>query len=113
MEIKKIAEGRKDIFMVDPSNLVEDPCWNVRKKTPELTAHIRWLADSIKEQGVREPLTVWMNDGVPTISNGHCRILAVALARKEGAEIKTVPVRVEDRYASEGDRILSMITRNS
>ncbi len=92
---------------------LEDPGWNVRKSGPELDSHIRWLADSIKEKGVQEPLTIWMNGEIPTVTNGHCRLLAVKLAKKEGAEIKSVPVRVEERYASEGDRILSMITRNS
>ncbi len=105
--------GRKDLYMIDPEKLVEDPGWNVRKAGPDLDAHIRWLADSIKEKGVQEPLTIWMNGEIPTVTNGHCRLLAVKLAKKEGAEIKSVPVRVEERYASEGDRILSMITRNS
>mgnify|MGYP001354262401 CR=1 FL=1 len=104
---------RKDMFLIDPDKLVEAPGWNVRKPGKELDAHIRWLADSIKEKGVQEPLTIWMDDGRPTITNGHCRLLAVKLARKEGAEIKAVPVRIEDRYGNEGDRILSMITRNS
>ncbi len=113
MRLQDIAEGRKDLYMMDPEKLVEDPGWNVRKSGTELDAHIRWLADSIKEKGVQEPLTIWMNGDIPTVTNGHCRLLAVKLAKKEGAEIKTVPVRVEERYASEGDRILSLITRNS
>ncbi len=113
MGIKEISTERKDIFMVDPDKLIEDPSWNVRVRTPELKAHIRWLADSIKDQGVKEPLTIWMNNGVPTVSNGHCRLLAVKIAKGEGSEIKTVPVRLEERYSSEGDRILSLIIRNS
>lgn len=104
---------RKDLYMIAPEKLVEDPSFNVRRTGPGLDAHIRQLTDSIKERGVLEPLTVYMNGDVPTVTNGHCRLLAVKLAKKEGAEIKTVPVRVEERYANEGDRILSMITRNS
>lgn len=104
---------RKDLFMIDPEKLVELPGWNVRKPGKELDAHVRWLADSIKERGVQEPLTIWMDEGRPTVTNGHCRLLAVKLAQKEGADIKAVPVRVEERYGNEGDRILSMITRNA
>ncbi len=113
MRLQDMAEGRKDLYMMTPEKLVEDPGWNVRKSGEELDSHVRWLADSIKEKGVQEPLTIWMNGDIPTVTNGHCRLLAVKLAKKEGVEIKTVPVRVEERYASEGDRILSLITRNS
>ena len=46
-------------------------------------------------------------------TNGHCRLAAVEVARSEGAEILTVPVRLEDRYSNEEDRTMSLITRNS
>ena len=113
MGIQELASGRKDLYMMDPEKLVEDKGWNVRETGAELDAHIRMLADSIKERGVLEPLTIWLDGDVPKVTNGQCRLLAVRLAKKEGADIKTVPVRVEERYASEGDRILSLITRNS
>lgn len=113
MRIQDLSVARRDLYMMDPEKLVEDPGWNVRKAGPELDVHIRWLADSIKEKGVQEPLTIWMNGDIPTVTNGHCRLLAVKIVKAEGAEIKTVPVRVEERYANEGDRILSLITRNS
>jgi hypothetical protein len=54
-----------------------------------------------------------MENGQPVVTNGHCRLLAVKLVMSEGVEIKSVPVRVEQRYNNEADRTLSMITRNS
>lgn len=113
MRLKDIAVGRKDLFLFDPNIIQEEPGWNVRMSDPELDAHIRMLADSIKEIGVREPITVRLEGGVPFLTNGHCRLAAVKLAIAEGAEIKTIPAQAEDRYASEADRVLGMITRNS
>ena len=77
MKIQELAEGRRDLFMFDPDKLVESDGWNVRKPGPELDSHIRWLADSIKEKGVQEPLTIYMNGTIPTVTNGHCRLAAV------------------------------------
>ena len=117
MAIKDVIAWRLDMYRVDPKTLVEEPGWNVRQAGAELDAHIRWLADSIKTEGVKEPLTCYLKKEGETeslvVTNGHCRLLATRLAISEGAEILTVPVRVEDRYSNEGDRILSMILRNS
>jgi len=110
--IKGLALGRKDLFMIDPRELQEEPGWNQREEGPGLDAHVRWLADSIKENGVQEPITVYLKDGLPFITNGHCRQRAALLAISEGADIKAVPVRVEERGTNDADRIVSMITRN-
>lgn len=114
MGIKELAVGRSDMFKVDPRKLKEEPGWNVRLPSDELTAHIRRLADSIKEIGVQVPLKIRMDSmlGVPYVVNGHCRLAAVMLAIAEGADIKSVPVMMEERNCNEGDRVLSMITCN-
>jgi len=111
--LQDIAAGRKDLYMLDPLMIQEEPGWNVRVEGPDLDSHVRLLADSIKQIGVQEPLTVYMKGEVPILTNGHCRLAAVKLAISEGAEIKAVPVRTEERYANEADRVLSLITRNS
>ncbi len=111
--LKDIAEGVKDLYMLDPAIITEEPGWNARIEGPELDAHIRQLCDSIKENGVKEPLTVYMKDDVVILTNGHCRLAAVKLALSESAEIKSVPCRVEERYCNDADRVLSLITRNS
>jgi ParB-like chromosome segregation protein Spo0J len=112
MRLQDIAERRTDVYHLDPAKITIVPNWNARKDGPEKTAHVRWLADSIKERGVLEPLTVWIDGEEVKVSNGECRLLAVRLAIKEGAAIKTVPVRAEDRNSNEGDRLLTMIDRN-
>ncbi len=108
------VSGRTDILMIDPAALQEEPGWNVRTPGPDLDAHVRWLADSIKEKGVEEALTIRMKGDVPVVKNGHCRLMAVRLAVSEGAEIKGIPCRIEDpRRVSEADSTLSMLLRNS
>jgi ParB-like chromosome segregation protein Spo0J len=111
--LQQLAAGRKDLYLVDPGLIQEDEGWNVRTETPELMEHIRGLADSIKINGVRQPLTVYMRGDTPILTDGHCRLKAVAMAIAEGAEIKTVPVRCEERTANDADRTLSLLIRNS
>jgi len=49
--------GKRDSYPVDPRALKVDPTYNVRDMAdPETIAHVRWLADSIKENGVKTPL---------------------------------------------------------
>lgn len=111
--IKKLAVGRKDLFILAPEDIHENEGWNVRQDTEDLQAHIRQLANSIIEVGVLQPLTVFMDGPRAVITDGHCRLLAVKLAIAEGADIKGVPVRTEERFSNEADRVLSMLTRNS
>lgn len=111
--LKDLALGTKDLFMLNPAIIQEEPGWNVRQPSAELEMHIRQLADSIKEIGVLEPVTVYLKDGSPVLTNGHCRLMAVRLAIAEGAEIKAIPARAEERYANDADRVLGMLTRNS
>jgi hypothetical protein len=47
------------------------------------------------------------------LSDGHCRLAGVKLAISRGAEIKSIPCRVEERYSNDADRVLAMIVRNS
>lgn len=112
MRLKDIACATKDLFMLSPDIIQEEVGWNVRIPGAELDAHIRQLADSIKEIGVVEPVTVYLKNDVPVLTNGHCRLMAVRLAISEGAEIKSIPARAEERYANDADRVLGMITRN-
>lgn len=113
MGIKQVAESKKDYFMLDPAKIVVMDGFNVRRRTPELAAHLDGLKTSIMEIGIQEPLTVYMEGDEPRLTNGHCRLEAVMMARAEGADIKTVPCIVESRYSSQEDRTLSLIVRNA
>jgi predicted GNAT family acetyltransferase len=54
-----------------------------------------------------------MKGDIPVLTNGHCRLAAVRLAISEGADIKGVPVRVEERQVDDARRTLSLLTRNA
>lgn len=113
--IASIAEGRSDIHRVNPRLLQIEPGWNVRDfNDPDTIEHVDMLAQSIAEKGVEEPITVVWKDGKAFIRNGECRFRATIRAIEHyKAEIKTVPVKAEDRYASPEDQLLSQFTRNS
>ena len=113
MSIRDNIKGRLDLYKVDPRIINEKENWNVRTPSDRLTEHINWLKESIREEGVREPLTCYLENDTFYCTNGHCRLEAVRILIAEGLDIPSVPVRVEDRGANEGDRILSMLTRNS
>ena len=114
MAIKDISNGRTDVYKLSPNDLYIKEGWNTRDiTTPENVEHIEQLSKSIAEIGVREPLKVVWEDNKAYITNGHCRFAAIKLAIKNGVEIKTVPVMVEDRFANEADRILTQIVSNS
>lgn len=113
--IQDLALGRSDVFRLDPRALQIEPGWNSRTSDfdpadPEDLS----LAHQIAEGGVKEPITVYMKNGVPVVTNGHRRRAATLYALDVlGAEIKSVPVQTEPKHASEADRVLSQIVRNS
>lgn len=111
--LQDLALGRKDMLMLDPRIINEKPGWNRRHEGPELDAHIRFLADSIKVSGVKKPLTVYMEDDKVFLADGHCRRRASMLAIDEGAEIMAVPCIVAQRGASQADLLADQIVHNS
>lgn len=113
--LKSLAEGRSDMFRIDPRKLKIKDGWNSRDfNDPSNADHIDMLAKSIASVGVKEPLTVYWDDGVAWISDGECRLRgAMRAIEVYKAEIKTVPVKTEDRYASEAEKLFSQSLRNS
>lgn len=104
------------ILQLSPDQLIELEGWNVRlADDPDNLAHIEQLAESIFHVGVLEPLTAYhaTRAGEYVVTNGHCRLEAVRQAIARGAPIKSVPVRLEPKTASEADHTFSMIARNS
>jgi len=113
MAMKDIAEGRSDIYRVDPNKIQIKEGWNSRDASdPANAEHIDGLKASIKEIGVKKPLVCYMENETVYVTDGHCRLQAVMQLIKSGVEIKTVPVMVEDRFANEADRIFSQIVHN-
>ncbi len=111
--IKSLAEGRSDIYKIDPRNLHVKPSWNGRDfGDPDNIAHVEELALSIAEIGVKDPLTAVWADGKAWLVDGECRLRGALLAIERGAPLKTVPVRMEERGANDADLLFSQIIRN-
>lgn len=112
--IQSISSGRTDVYRIAPDKIHVRDGWNGRDfSDPANKEHVEQLARSIAEVGVKEPLKVTWEDGKAYLTNGECRLRAVRIAMKKGAEIKTVPVITEDRYSSEADHLLTQIVSNS
>jgi len=112
--IASIAEGRSDLHKINPAKIKVKANWNGRDfNEPTNLQHVEELALSIAEIGVRQPLTVSWENGEAWLSDGECRLRAIMLAISRGAEIKTVPVILEDRYSNDADKLFSQIIRNS
>lgn len=114
MALKDFSEGRTDQYKVDPRKLRIKDDWNSRDfSDPANMAHVEELAKSVAEVGVKRALIVNVEDDIPYLVDGECRYRAVMLAIERGADIKTVPVVAEDRYANEGDRLFNQFLYNS
>ena len=114
MSLKDFSQGRTDVYKVDPKLLRIKEGWNSRDfSDPANMEHVKTLAASIREVGVKEPLKVNMEDNVPYVTNGECRLRAVMLLIEQGVEIKSVPVMGEDRFANEADRLFTQFISNS
>jgi ParB family chromosome partitioning protein len=114
MAIKDIANGRSDLYKVNPALIQMKDDWNSRDATdPANREHINMLKASIKEVGVKKPLVCFMENNQTYVTDGHCRLTAVMELIAEGLEIKAVPVIVEDKASNEADRIFSQIVHNA
>lgn len=113
--IKALASGRSDLLRINPRDLQVNDGWNCRDVDFDpADPEDRALADSIAEVGVRQPLTAIWNGTAACLTDGHRRLAATLWAIENlGAEILTVPVQTEDRYASDADMVLSQIVRNN
>ena len=105
---------RKEFYQIDPRMLQIKGDWNSRDfSDPSNIAHVKDLAESIAENGVREPLKVYLENDIPYVTNGECRLRAVMLLIERGVDIKAVPVMAEDRLANEADRLFTQFISNS
>lgn len=106
--IKEVAAGRSDMFKVNPMDLFVVDNFNVRDDFDLVE-----LKNSIKENGVKVPLTVRMGEeGKILLVDGERRLRAVWALLEEGVEIATVPCIVEPRGYNDEMRTLDLIVRN-
>lgn len=112
--IKDIAKGRADVYRLAPADIHIMEGWNSRDfSTAENIDHVETLSRSIESVGVKKPLTVRWKDGKAYLTDGESRLRATRLAIERGAEIVSIPVMTEDRYASEADLLFTQIVGNS
>lgn len=113
--LKSVSQGGSEIHQIDPRIIKVRPNWNGRDFTdPANIEHVDSLAISIAEiPGVKEPLTVSWENGEVWLSDGECRLRAVLKVINSGVDIKTVPVKAEDRYSNDADKLFYQVLRNS
>ncbi|MDQ0317750.1 ParB/RepB/Spo0J family partition protein [Amorphus orientalis] len=114
--IKDIAKGRSDLFRVHTSDLHIKEGWNSRDfDDPENKEHVDKLAQSIAAVGVKQPLTAYLEGGKLYIEDGESRFRGAlrAIEEYEADPDMLLSVRMSDKEASDADRVLSQIVRNS
>ena len=113
-DLKELATKRTTLLHFDPRELKIEEGLNARNlDSPEVQAHIQWLAESIAENGVKKPLEIFSRGDDVYVADGHCRLLAVRLLIDRGVEIPVVPCIPEGRGVNEVDRILNQNLSNS
>ena len=112
-DLKELATKRTTLLHFDPRELKIEEGLNARDlDSPEVQAHIQWLAESIAENGVKKPLEIFSRGDDVYVADGHCRLLAVRLLIQNGIEVLTVPC-VPESKGNEVDRILNQNLANS
>lgn len=101
--------GKKfGVHTVDPRQLKMDPEFNVRQDYGNLEE----LKESIKINGIRVPIRVYINGDDLFIVDGFRRTRAVMELISEGIDFKGIPAICETKNYSEKDRIFDMILCN-
>lgn len=94
-----------------PEIIIIDWKKNYREKdNPATLAHIAWLKESIRLEGVKKPIDVSYDDGKVYLESGYCRLTAAQQLRKEGWDgyIDGLPVK-----GDEASRIAKSLVDNT
>lgn len=114
--MKVNSASSRDLWMVPRANIKIIPGFNVRLKNDAYHAHIRFLADSIKENGFKpeHPLAGYVANengaSVIYVFDGHCRLAGSDLAISEGAQIESLPVVVSSKAANIDDLTCNLVS---
>src|SRR5271170_2592359 len=99
MTTLKEALSRGTLYHFDPRLLKPKVGLNPRDyDATENAEHINELSISIREIGVKQPLTITNEEGDILITDGECRWRACMKLIKEGVDIKSVPCKAEEKY---------------
>jgi ParB-like chromosome segregation protein Spo0J len=87
-QLREMSHGKLEAYKIDPRNVEVRPGWNFRDtSTPEAQKHIAWLAESIAERGVDEPITIENTGDHLYLVAGECRLLALRKLWDAGNEV--------------------------
>lgn len=114
--VSGLSQGRANLYRLRPADVSVKEGFNSRTKDfDETDAEDIALAQSIKEVGVKEAVTVFNEEGKVYLSNGHRRRAAALYAIEHlGADPEmTMPAQAEPQTATEAERIFAQIVRNS
>lgn len=88
IRLRDLGHGRQDAVKLDPRDIRIEKGFNYRDINSEAAqAHIDWLEKSIRENGVQEPIRVRYDNGVITLVNGECRLIAAKRLRSKGVDL--------------------------
>jgi ParB-like chromosome segregation protein Spo0J len=116
--MKEAGAVSADLWQVAPDRLRVLPGFNVRVQNDAYNERVRWIANSIKENGYYKdkPLSGYVareEDGeVIYITGGHRRLEAVGVAILEGANVPVVPVIISPKGTSVEDLNVALIMGN-
>lgn len=110
---------KSDLYKVERQYLHIADGFNVRVHDADYKAHVRYLADSMKENGFMQdkPLAGYVAEldgkNVIIITDGHTRLTAYDLAVSEGMDTFPLPVVTKPRGTSMEDLTIALVTSNS
>lgn len=117
MRLKQFAAANggslNELTSLPPSLIEVEPDFNPRDMdSPEVIAHVRSIADSIKANGYdqNEIMVIRWTGERAFVRDGHCRLAAVALAASEGTATERVPVQPMARGTNEIDDAYKVLT---
>lgn len=103
------AETRKNLFMIQSSEIVVKEGFNIRQDYGDIQA----LADSIEQFGVKKPLSGYKENGKRVLTDGHRRFKAVQLLQSQGKCLDlAIPFFPEEKGYTDKDRTLDLLLMN-
>lgn len=116
-QLRDLAEGKRDLLMIDPRKIQVEEGYNVRDMTtPTAQAGLMALARSIADNGfsIEHPITVRLKGEEIFVVAGHRRRASTMIAiEKMGAEIQSIPCIAEAKGTSDADRCADLVVSNS
>ncbi len=104
MGIEQDAIGKKTMYELAPSQIEVSPGFNVRVDMGDMDS----LTADIRFHGVKMPLQIRRDGNRYFLVDGHRRLMAATAAK-----VKSVPCVMEEKNATEADRVFSMLSRNA